>query len=276
VNCAQERTDRRAQELVLGNKPACAALFCTSRPESARSRIGTRITVGAASERHLLRPLASRQSRGTGHQAARHPGPNSLPCGRPPRAICLGRSEALASSSPRTLTRTAGGLSTIRRSTHRRTRRIMTSYSAIRFQPRAVLSPTRLGGALPPQGRSGGPRPDPVPDPLADFRLICGEVGANKTWSPRAGVAGLDRSRHTMIYAIRAASPQARGRPLVEPSIAEEHRIVDPVLAHLARMTGSKRRRAHVAWRGGAWEQQPGLSRRADAILKGGVRWRDT
>ena len=30
--------------------------------------------------------------------------------------------------------------------------------------------------------------------------LICGEVGAGKTCAARAAVAGLDRSRHTIIY----------------------------------------------------------------------------
>jgi hypothetical protein len=35
--------------------------------------------------------------------------------------------------------------------------------------------------------------------------LICGEVGAGKTCAARAAVAGLDRSRHTIIYLANPA-----------------------------------------------------------------------
>ena len=60
-------------------------------------------------------------------------------------------------------------------------------------------------GACIAPGASGGAGADPVLDLPGALGLICGEVGAGKTCAARAAVAGLDRSRHTIIYLANPA-----------------------------------------------------------------------
>ena len=76
---------------------------------------------------------------------------------------------------------------------------------------------------------------------------------------------------------VGAARGRCRGAPALLPEPKHQPRASDPVRAHLR---ADDREQAaphtHRAPRGGGWEQQPGLPRRAEAISKAGVRRPDT
>ena len=72
--------------------------------------------------------------------------------------------------------------------------------SALRVLADAVREGPRAGNvARPRRARSGG-RPDLVVHQEQAIGVISGECGAGKTVAARAAVAGLDASRHTVLY----------------------------------------------------------------------------
>jgi hypothetical protein len=92
------------------------------------------------------------------------------------------------------------------------------------------------------------------------FARSCTSSGRTRPrcWSGRpplvssSGARPLHRRGRARVGATRS---RCRGAAALLPEAKHRPPSSDQVLDHLARMTGSKRRRTHIARRGGAWEQ---------------------